>query len=358
MNYSKITHLSDLELERFQDIYKRYKNMYLKPETSMPMFVINTPVESHTWEEKLADPAVMFTDDLRAIRAHADVGDDKVPSTRVSFGTAQIAAAFGCEMYVPPNNLPCAKTHVLHDINDVNKLEMPDKNAGWYKKLFDFSEFYMENLPEGVEVQMADTQGTFNNAHLIRGNDILFDFYDYPDKLEIFLDFVTDYLIDLVKNLASYTTNRDGWFFDWGSLWKGYGRISNCTVHLISPDMYKNFILERDVRFLEGIGGGRIHYCGSYPEVIDSFINLPPVTGFDYDDSLHKLTDVCSLSPENVPISCWTHSGSETMANLLSGKWPQKRNLIISVDAKSVEEGKILLDKLRASAERNYSGLY
>ena len=122
--------------------------------------------------------------------------------------------------------------------------------------------------------------------------------------------------------------------------------------------MYKNFILERDVRFLEGIGGGRIHYCGSYPEVIDSFINLPPVTGFDYDDSLHKLTDVCKLSPDNVPISCWTHSGSETMANLLAGKWPQKRNLIISVETKSVEEGKILLAKLRTSAERNYSGLY
>ena len=85
---------------------------------------------------------------------------------------------------------------------------------------------------------------------------------------------------------------------------------------------------------------------------------MPPVTGFDYDDSLHKLTDVCALSPDNIPIACWTHRGSETMENLLGGKWPQKRNLIITVDAKSVEEGKRLLDKLRKSAERNYSGLY
>ncbi len=51
-----------------------------------------------------------FLDELYTIRAHADVGDDRVPATRVNFGTAQIAAAFGCEMYIPPNNLPCAKT--------------------------------------------------------------------------------------------------------------------------------------------------------------------------------------------------------------------------------------------------------
>ncbi len=92
--------------------------MYLEPETSLPMFVINTPVKTHDWEDKLFDVDAMFSDELYTIRAHADVGDDRVPATRVNFGTAQIAAAFGCEMYIPPNNLPCAKTHVLHDIND------------------------------------------------------------------------------------------------------------------------------------------------------------------------------------------------------------------------------------------------
>ncbi len=357
MDYSKITDFSDGQLENFQNIYKRYKGMYLSPDKAMPMFIINTPVKTHDWEDKLFNVEAMFTDELKIIKAHADIEDDRVPATRVNFGTAQIAAAFGCEMYIPPNNLPCAKTHVLHDINDAVKMVKPAKNAGWYKRLFEFSEFYMENLPEGVEIQLPDTQGTFNNAHLIRGNDIIFDFYDYPQQLEYFLDFITDYLIELIKNLAPYTTNRDGWFFDWGSLWKGNGRISNCTVHLISPGMYRDFVLERDVRFLEGIGGGRIHYCGSYPEVIDSFIHLPPVTGFDYDDSLHDLFVISKMTPGNVPVSCWTHSGSKTMQKLLSGEWPEKRNIIIGVDAPSVTEGRILLNKLRKSSERFHNGL-
>lgn len=358
MDFSSITHFSDKELERYQDIYRRYKLMYEKPNESMPMFVIGSPVDLHDWEDRLSDPAIMLEDDLKGIRAHADIGDDMVPAARVNFGTAQIAAAFGCELFIPPNNLPCAKTHILHDIHDAAKLKRPARDAGWYGKLFDFSDFYMENLPEGVEIQLPDTQGTFNNAHLIRGNDIIFDFYDNPSELEYFLDFLTDYLIDLVKNLEPYTTNRDGWFFDWGSLWKGHGRISNCTVHLISPAMYRDFILKRDIRFIEGIGGGRIHYCGTYPEVIESFINMPPVTGFDYDDELHDLEAVCNLSPEHVPIFCRIHKNTRTLEKLLAGQWPEKRNIIIGADAPTVEEGKMLLGELRESAERFYNGLH
>lgn len=356
MDFSKITNFSDKQLENFQDINKRYKQMYLSPNESMPMFIINTPVESHDWEVKLFNAEAMLIDDLNVIRAHADIGDDRVPSARINFGTAQIAAAFGCEMYIPPNNLPCAKTHVLHDINDAINLKKPQKYAGWFKRLYEFSEFYMENIPEGVEIQLPDTQGPFNNAHLIRGNDIIFDFFDNPGQLEYFLDYITDYLIDLVKELQHLTTNRDGWFFDWGSLWKGYGRISNCTVHLISPDMYRNFVLKRDIKFLEGIGGGRIHYCGSYPEVIESFINMPPVTGFDYDNSLHSLVDVCKLAPDKVPVFCWAQRNSETINNLLKGEWPEKKNIIIGVDAPSIEDGKVLLSKLRESAHKNYNG--
>lgn len=354
MDFSKITAFDDRELERFQEVYNGYKVMRLDPGSSKPMFVINTPFDQHCWEDKLRDPAIMLEDDLRVIKRHSEIGDDRVPAARVSFGTAQVAAAFGCEMFIPPNNLPCAKDHVLNDIDMVHNLKKPDRNAGWLGKLREFSHFYFENLPEGVEIQLPDIQGPFNNAHLIRGNDILFDFYDNPKELGILLDFITDYLIDLVDDLSKLTTNRDGWFFDWGSLWEGSGRISNCTVHLISPQMYRDFVLKRDIRFLESIGKGRIHYCGSYPEVIESFINIPAVTGFDYDDSLHKLEDVCSLAPENVPVFCWTNADSKTMKTLLEGRWPEKGNVIYGVNVQSAEEGKLLLRELRESSGRYY----
>jgi hypothetical protein len=354
MDISGITAFDDHELERFQEIYRRYRQMRLEPDMSKPMFIINTPVDQHAWEDKLASPSIMLEDDLRVIKAHSEIGDDRVPAARVSFGTAQVAAAFGCDIFIPPNNLPCAKNHVLSNIEMVHSLKKPAGNAGWLGKLRDFSEYYMDHLPEGVELQLFDIQSPFNNAHLIRGNDILFDFYDNPEELGILLDFITDYMIDLVKEFSQLTTNRDGWFFDWGSLWEGHGRISNCTVHLISPAMYRDFVLERDVRFLESIGKGRIHYCGTYPEVIESFINIPAVTGFDYDDSLHTIEDVSRLTPENIPVYCWTNIKSKTMNDIRKGNWPDKKNIIYGINVDSLEEGKSLLSELREGSERFY----
>ena len=118
--------------------------------------------------------------------------------------------------------------------------------------------------------------------------------------------------------------------------------------------MYRDFILERDIRFLDSIGKGRIHYCGTYPEVIESFIHIPSVTGFDYDDSLHRLGDVCSLAPENVPVFCWTNSDSVTMKTILSGAWPEKRNVIYGINTDSAEEGKAILRELREGSRRHY----
>jgi hypothetical protein len=357
-NYEGITAFSDRELERFESIYGKYRRMHLEPRNATPMFIVNTPVERHSWEEKLENPGVMLEDDLRVIRAHADLGDDRVPSTRVSFGTAQIAAAFGCGIFLPPDNLPCAKDHVLDDIGKVRHLEKPGRGDGWYGKLFRFSEFYLENMPEGVQLQMPDIQSTFNNAHLIRGNDIIFDFYDNPEKLGILLDIVTDYMIDLVPILKPYTTDFDEWFFDWGCLWKGRARISNCSAHLISPAMYRDFVYERDRRLIESIGGGRVHYCGSYPEVIENFAKIPGLSGFDYDDSLHPLERICGIVPEEVPVFCWAGATSPTVQKLLSGNWPDKGNIIIGVDAKSAEEGADILKRLRKAAERHYERLY
>ena len=118
-NLKNYLQLSDYHLRRFEDMYTRYKKLYTDPENCEPMFIINTPIEGQRpWEERLADPMVMLKEELDAIRPHLEIEDDRVPTVRVQFGTAQVAAAFGCEMFIPPNNLPAAGSHVLK-IQDV-----------------------------------------------------------------------------------------------------------------------------------------------------------------------------------------------------------------------------------------------
>jgi hypothetical protein len=341
--------LTDEQYRRLDDLYTRYRLLYTDPDHCRPMFIVNTPLDNQpTWEERLADPLVMLRAELDALRLHLEIGDDRVPTVRVQFGTAQVAAAFGCPMTIPPNSLPAAAGHVLERAQDVYSMAVPDINAGWYGKLWQWQALWQDLLPPGVHIQHPDIQSAFNSAHLMRGNDILTDFYDDPAALGRLLDLVTDFMIKVTKHAKALISDDREWFFDWGALWKGAARISNCSMHMIRPEFYRDHVLARDIRFFAAVGGGRMHYCGSPDEVIDYFFRAPGIHGLDYDCNYHDLWSVARRAPKKVTLL--QVAGPEMVRRLLAGDWPAKRNIILMLNAGSIDEGKALLARLRASA--------
>ena len=236
MNLKTYLRIDDSDRARFEELYARYRMLHAAPQQCRPMIIISTPVDGlPTWEERLADPLVMLAADLDQLRPHLELQDDRVPTVRVQFGTAQVAAAFGCRIVIPENNLPAAGDHVLARAEDVYGLALPALDAGWYGKLAGWTAIWQEHLPEGVHIQHPDIQSAFNSAHLIRGNDILTDFYDHPAELDLLLDKVTDFMVAILKHTKAAISDDPDWFFDWGALWKGAARISNCSMHMISP---------------------------------------------------------------------------------------------------------------------------
>jgi len=355
MNLKGYLQIGDKQLERFKDIYRRYRMMYEDPDNCLPMFIIEVPVENlPTWEERLADPIVMLKAEMDILRPHLELEDDCVPTVRVEFGAAQVAVAFGCEMHILPNNLPGVKRPVLKEAKDVYKMEKPSLDAGWYGKLKEYTRVFLENLPEGIHIQHPDIQSPFNSAHLIRGNDIFIDFYDEPGALDALLDLITDYMIDLVPHLKSMISTDREWFFDWGAMWKGTARISNCSTHMISPDQYKHHVMPRDMRLLKTIGGGRMHYCGTSGEVINEFFKVPYITGLDYDADHHDLFSLSERAPKHVTLlhSYWGTNSDETIQRLLKGDWPKKRDIIVQVHVFSLEEGDQVLKNLHKSVNK------
>lgn len=338
----------DEDRSRFVDLYERYRSLYDDPKRCRPMIVVNTPVgRLPTWEERLADPLVMLRSELDTLRPHLELRDDRVPTVRVQFGTAQVAAAFGCRMHVPENNLPAAGNHVLANAKDVHGLTMPRLDAGWYGKLAEWTEIWKANLPEGVHIQHPDIQSAFNSAHLIRGNDILTDFFDAPEEVDLLLDRVTDFMLAVTRRVKASISDDPDWFFDWGAMWKGAARISNCSMQMISPQLYRRHVLPRDIRFFETIGGGRMHYCGITGEIIDDFFRVPAITGLDVDCTRHDFFALCERAPERVTLIGSFGPDSQEMNRLLRGDWPRKRNLVIIASASSTEEGKHLLRQLQ-----------
>jgi hypothetical protein len=238
---------------------------------------------------------------------------------------------------------------VLEKAEDVYTLEKPGLDSGWYGRLAEWTALWLENLPEGVHIQSPDIQSAFNSAHLIRGNDILMDFYDKSEAVKKLLDLVTDFMIDLTRHVKDMIRGGNEWFFDWGAMWKGSARISNCSMHMISPRFYHDYVLPRDVRFLDVVGGGRIHYCGTSDDVMDEFFRIPHLTGLDYDAEYHDLWSLSERAPKQVTLLHGAKSSDKSIQRLLEGDWPEKRNIIICVSVSSLKEGRQILKQLRES---------
>ncbi|MEI6168288.1 MAG: uroporphyrinogen decarboxylase family protein [bacterium] len=351
MNLSNYLPIDEGTTAHFEEVYARYRLLHDDPERCRPMIIINTPVQLPVWEERLADPLVMLQAELDLLRPHLDIRDDRVPTVRVQFGTAQVAAAFGCQMVIPGNNLPAAGSHVLTAAGAVHGLKLPALDAGWYGKLMEWTELWKKHLPTGVHIQLPDIQSAFNSAHLIRGNDILTDFYDCPEDVDLLLDKVTDFMLAITQRLKSTIGDDPEWFFDWGAMWKGAARISNCSMQMISPALYREHILPRDVRFFDTLGGGRMHYCGMTADVIDDFMKVPAITGLDVDCTHHDFFALCERAPARLVLMPTGEFGgnSPELMRLLQGDWPCKRNIVIMAGASSVADGRRLLEQLRAS---------
>lgn len=331
---------------------QKYKDLILSPESCEPLVQVYFPV-SHRYSlmETLQDPAKMLANQLETIEARRKAGDDFVPALRVDFGTAQIAALFGCPIQVSEINEPCCGAAAIDSMEGVASLPEPSMEGGWMPKLKEFQDYFLKNKPVDIPIQHPDIQGPINTAHLIRGNDILYDFYDYPEETRMLLKKVTDCMIQWLDTVTDGVAEDDQWVFDRGGVWKGRARLCNCTLQLISPAIYKEFIQQEDDRFLGAVGGGRVHYCGSMKGVIPYLLELKHMTNLELDCQYHDITEISEMAPTELPlIFCdWSNDpgNSGWFDKIMRGEIPRKRNIVIQAKADNLEDAKRVYDLLK-----------
>jgi len=352
--------MTDRQREHYRDVFRRSMLLATDPQHCRPMINIRVPGPPLDWNRRQADPLAMLEGEIEAFRPHLEMGDDLLPSVRVQFGTGQVAAAFGCELQHLDNDLPAVASHPITSPDLIRTWPKASLAKGWYPKLRDWTEVFLENLPDGMVIQHPDIQSPFNTAHLVRGNDILLDFYDDPAAVEQLLDLVTDSMLDIVPGLKAMLAEHarkvlgaipyDQWFFDWGVLWKGAARISNCSLHMISPAFYRDYVLPRDHRLAAALGGLRVHYCGTAAPVLHDILSIPGLTGLDVDIKLHDWRTLADeVMPAHVVLMPTGNVLPPDIDRLLQGDWPKKRNLVIFAEAPNVQAGRELLARLRAS---------
>ena len=191
------------------------------------------------------------------------------PRLGLGKGTGTIPASFGTELVAELGDTPCGE----REIDEVLAEGMPDpENSGVIAEMREDIEAALSLTPEWVEIAPPDMQGPFNIAHMILGTEAFVLPLDEPEKFRKFMTMVTDFFLALGDNLRRWIPpGRFPKFPTYTS------RVTECSVNMMSPEVYVEHILPHDLRIAEHYGQMAIHPC-SGPHVFRvTYRQLPNV---------------------------------------------------------------------------------
>lgn len=267
----------------------------------------------YDFKEQFYDPEKMFYAQLWDVLGIVRGKSDAVFSLRVNFGTGFLASAFGLNQEIFPDKMPWLKEHLSKD--EILKLKpetlAPLAKRGLLPEFKRYVQFYkskLKNLP--VHIYLPDTQGTFDIAHLIFGDDIFTELYDDPpfvSHLFSLAEYVYRNASLLMKEwLNEPLTNayHSGVFY-----MSGCG-VRSCedTTTLLSPGLIKELIIPY-IRKSVAPFGGWVHFCGNGQSLLEPLLAAQEIKGinfgnpekFNWNITMAKITDAKKVYAGSIP---------------------------------------------------------
>ena len=199
--------------------------------------------------------------------------------------------AFGVKVEYPLNGLPIPKEMVLNDIADIDGLVIPDLSQAervktrikeielFHDKVGD--EYFICGWVEGPLAEYCDIRNL---------SSAMMDFYLYPDQMKRALDIITEFAQNFITAQVSAGAHCIG--------------IGDAVCSQISPDLYRDFIVEREKQLIDhahSLGAlAKLHICGNTSAILPDMI----ATGADIIDVDHLVGDMSDyvqhLGPKQV----------------------------------------------------------
>ena len=227
--------------------------------------------------EQIASPKVMLYEALWELLGWARTHSDTQLSIRPNLSWA-IPTCFGMKYEISDEgtvwfpDLISIDRALDVDIDEVDELgEMP--------RVFDHLHFLHENAPGGVRVSCPTAVGPLSQADIILGTDIWPLFYDQPEKLFRLLDKIADVIAKLLKLQKKIVGEPTDCMWT-GPLFMSNGgiKIGNDSVVMLSPDMFREYVIPSIAKLCRTFSGGYHHCCGHFPEHLKVVNETPEIT--------------------------------------------------------------------------------
>ena len=221
----------------------------------------------------------------RALWERFGIGDPD-PQPRPIAGSEHVAGGFvmpaiyGCEVRFAPAEAPWPVARNL-SADQVRELRPPDWKSSW-----PMNRLIAEM--DGLEKEFGsicgdfDLDGVLNTALQVRGQDLYLDFFDAPGTARHLLELITETQIEL----AAYVRARTG------SCGLSCNRSivnvdrtiflhSNCSVQMVSPQLFEEFLLPCEQRLAAVLQPYGIHHCGNNLHLFARAYNSLPLRFVD-----------------------------------------------------------------------------
>ena len=228
------------------------------------------------------------------------------------YGACTIASMFGVPIRYDSEQWPTSEHYNISD-DGMRQLEPVDPEINpFFRSIMDQVEQIAAS--EGRVVGFINWQGVLNNAQRIRGQQLFLDMLIDPDSTLHFLDCITTTMIHAAK-LLQQRQKQSGVGYT-------FFTVSNCLVNMLSPDLYRDFILPFDQRIAEAFQSIGIHNCAwNASPYLDDYSTIKDVRyldmGMDSDlDKARSLFPSCRRSLMYTPMDLANKEISEIRNDL------------------------------------------
>lgn len=185
------------------------------------------------------------------------------------YGAYVIPRLFGLRLRYSPDRWPVLEPGRKLSVDELEQLDAERLLAGpFVEELFE----QMETIERewGCIYGYMNWQGVLNNAFHLRGQNIFLDLHDRPELADHLFSNISQVMIRLAQ-MVQQRQRESGFYVNQFC-------VSNCTVNMVSPQIYRRFLFQYDARIGAAFERFGVHTCNwnvtPYLEVLDELPNV------------------------------------------------------------------------------------
>jgi Uroporphyrinogen decarboxylase (URO-D) len=217
------------------------------------------------------------------------VDQDDLATVSGCFGAYVIPQVFGFSLRYAEDRWPCLETEKKLTPAEIEKLDVKALLSGHFVEEL-FEQMDLIESEWGKINGYLNWQGVLNNAFHLRGQDIFIDISDTPGLTRHFFSLICEVMIKLAT-MVQQRQRKSGFYLN-------HLCVSNCTLNMVSPDIYREFLLPYDKKIAECFERFGVHTCNwDVTPYLNELKKLPKVGYLDMG-MMSDLAEAKSLFPE------------------------------------------------------------